>query len=70
LFDRALDEIANEPALAQLDAIRAAMGTAHIENPSAWLTRLNEVIAPADCMDYGNNSRSWSTNRALKIFPP
>jgi len=62
LFDRALDEIANEPALVQLDAIRAAMDTAHIENPSAWLTRLNEVIAPA--------ARDEFAHRSIDIMAP
>jgi len=47
LFDRALDEIANESALARLDTIRAAMITPSIENPVAWFAYLNEAIAPA-----------------------
>lgn len=56
LFDRALDEIANEPALARLDAIRAAMATAFIENPVAWLAYLNEVIAPAAHDEFSHRS--------------
>ncbi|MDQ6992659.1 MAG: hypothetical protein Q9M31_04235 [Mariprofundus sp.] len=47
LFDRALSEISNEPALARLDAIRAAMNQSSIDKALGWLHYLNEVINPA-----------------------
>jgi len=47
LFERALDEMANEPALARLDTIRAAMSIPSIDNPVVWFAYLNDVIAPA-----------------------
>jgi len=50
LFDRALDEIINEPALARLDVIRIAMTTPSLSRPVAWFNYLREVIAPA-CRD-------------------
>jgi len=56
LFERALDEMANEPALAQLDTIRAAVATQCIENPAAWFTYLNDVIAPASHDEFSQRS--------------
>jgi hypothetical protein len=56
LFDRALDEIANEPALARLDTIRAAMTTPSIENPVVWFAYLNDVIAPAVRDEFSQHS--------------
>ncbi len=56
LFDRALDDIANEPALARLDTIRAAMAMASIENPVAWFAYLNDVIAPAAHDEFSQHS--------------
>jgi len=56
LFDRALDEITNEPALARLDAIRAAITTQQIDHPVAWLRHLKEVIAPAVADEFPHNS--------------
>lgn len=47
LFDRGLDEISHEPALARLDVIRVAMTSPSIEQPVAWLAYLKAVIAPA-----------------------
>ncbi|MDQ6972908.1 MAG: hypothetical protein Q9M30_09680 [Mariprofundaceae bacterium] len=47
LFDRALDEIPNEPALARLDVIRAAMNRHPMGEPMPWFRYLEEVIAPA-----------------------
>jgi len=56
LFDRALDDIANEPGLARLDAIRAAMTSPSIENPVAWFAYLNDVIAPAARDEFSQHS--------------
>ncbi|MDQ7010681.1 MAG: hypothetical protein Q9M29_02560, partial [Mariprofundaceae bacterium] len=45
LFDRAFAEMPNEPALARLDAIRAAMRSA-MDEPAARFRYMDEVIAP------------------------
>ncbi|MDQ6970301.1 MAG: hypothetical protein Q9M16_07320 [Mariprofundus sp.] len=62
LFDRAMDEIPHEAALVRLDIIRAAMGTSAIDRPVAWLTYLNEVIAPT--------ARDEFSHRSMDIMAP
>ena len=62
LFDRAMDELANEPALARLDAIRAAMAAPSLENPVAWLDHLNAVVAPA--------ARDEFPHRSMDLMAP
>jgi len=62
LFDRAMDEIANEPALARLDTIRAAMAAPSLEHPRAWLDHLNTVVAPA--------ARDEFPHRSMDLMAP
>jgi len=75
LFDRALDDIANEPALARLDSIRSAMRMTAIEQPEAWLGYLNDVIAPAVVDEFAHRSLDimaplWrSSADAMAQFP-
>jgi len=56
LFDRAFNTIANESALARLDAIRSAMTTENIADPLAWFSHLNETIAPAADDEFAQQS--------------
>lgn len=47
IFDRALDDMPNEPALARLDTIRAAMKQKTADDAAVWFKHLDEAIAPA-----------------------
>jgi len=54
LFERALDDMPNEPSLARLDVIRAAMQSHVIENARSRFKYLDEVIAPAVMDEFGS----------------
>ena len=74
LFERAFDEIPNEPALARLDAIRAVMRDA-IDEPVARFRYLDEVIAPVAADEFPRRSLDimaplWrSTAEAISPLP-
>ncbi|MDX8390742.1 MAG: hypothetical protein R8M38_09660 [Mariprofundaceae bacterium] len=56
LFDRAMNELASEPALIRLDAIRTAITTPRIDHPIAWFDHLTDVIMPAALDEFPHRS--------------